>query len=282
MSGYFDALMRASGRMAAIAERPGFAAEEHTENAMLQPTQLPPSPVEPPARAHVPARAEKRGEMAAPLSRAESKSSAESSQDDGLPLHVSLSDPVPVSRQPGAVAESPEQGIARQNSPTSQADAPKGIELVRAALRWVASDPSLIADAAQPRRPPDAASPVRIEPTHALQPLDPQREMPPAERPAKTVPPPAPKPITVDETRARSRGNIEVPQASEPRRRIARSVPASEADAVEVSIGTIHIKVDPPASSQATSTSPPPAPRHTAPRHITPRSSLARRLLRRL
>ncbi len=282
MSGYFDALMRASGPMAAGVERPAFAADEAPESAMPLPLQIPPPRVEQPARAQVSVRTEKRDEMAAALPRAESKPNAELSQDDALPPHVALPDPMPVTNRPVVVAESPEQDIARQVPAQPQAEAPQAIELVRAALRWVASDPSVIADAARPTRAPDAALPVRTEPTPALKPLDPQREILPAARPANTTSSPPAKPIAVvDEVRARPRGAVEGLQASEPRRRVGRPAPASEPDAVEVSIGAIHIKVDPPASLD-TVTPPPPAPRHTVPRPITPRSSLARRSLRRL
>jgi hypothetical protein len=155
-------------------------------------------------------------------------------------------------RPSGILAAAPAPQPVTSAVPAPQPNPKHGEDLVQAALRWVAADPAQ-ADAA------------RALPDPLLDPLsDPLRVAPPA------AIPPTPPVASLPQPAARL---VETPAA----RRTERVVPAAEAP-LEVTIGAIHLRVDPPTPQTVAQAAPSATP--AAP--STPHSALSRRSLRRI
>jgi hypothetical protein len=152
-------------------------------------------------------------------------------------------------RPSGTQAAAPDPVPApRPAPPTVPAPQPSrkhGDDLLQAALRWVAADPAQV-DAARALPEPLPAAPP-----------------PAATAPARIV-------AAASRTTARL---VEAP----PPRRTEPTAPAAEAP-LEVTIGAIHLRVDPPAPQTVAQAAPSAAP--AAP--STPHSALSRRSLRRI
>jgi hypothetical protein len=155
---------------------------------------------------------------------------------------------------------------------TTEQPIPQGIDIVRAAMRWISADPALTKRV--PAIPAHAMQPSRRIAPQTQQ--SKQNEMAPEARSDEAMQP---------SPRTHLLAALAVPvvgdSPSVPLRHAQQSTTATKLDSVEVSIGAIHIKVDPPAVQAATQARSS-APRRPAASPIAPRPSLARRSLRRL
>ena len=149
----------------------------------------------------------------------------------------------------------------------------QGMDAVRAAMRWVAAEPRIevrheVSDVAEARITAKPLTPqhlpTRTDDTDTRQRID---------------------KVAIPEERLRqARPALATASASEPKlsRQPWRTAPVTpEERAVEISIGSINVKVDPPPAQTAVR-SPAPAARGPATSRIPTRSPLARRALRRV
>ncbi|MCY1535744.1 hypothetical protein D9M68_711630 [compost metagenome] len=287
MSDYFAALMRASNLFADSAAP---ALEAPLEFGMEVP--VPSVPTEPAPSTAI---SETRGavaarELPAPTAPGPQPAPASLHHDDSSPATSVRRGNIPQWQQaePGAPRseqQAPLPGIDPQHS---QPRPPQADELVRAAMRWVASDPQLAAPVLQS---PVQQSPVRraaqpdiadtgstrlaaVQPV-TIAPVDRPglEDAPGAVRAQVQVPMPVPAPETVP------------PQVAAPATlRTEPEAPVAAAqEPLAISIGAIHLRVEAPAAQTVARPATPPAPaqRPTAPASPT-RSGLSRRALRRL
>jgi hypothetical protein len=235
VSDYFGALMRASGLApATTAPAADLPREVEAPEPAAQEEPAPAAAVQP-----------RRGE-AAPIGQVEAQPPATpvTPVRTGDPVHSVTPPAAPASRT-RAAAPGPAPRPAPAAAPALRPDPGHGVDLVQAALRWIAADPGQ-AEAA--RALPD---PVRA--------AAPPAGVPPA-RPVASRSQPAAR-------------LVETPAA----RRTERAAPAAGAP-LDVTIGAIHLRVDPPAPQTVAQAAPPAPP--AAP--STPRSALSRRSLRRI
>lgn len=283
MSGYFGALMRASG-MSVAGRAPAISRveprrieidDERSPTATPLPTE---AVVSAPQRIPAPAPARDAVEQPAqpmPLS----------THENVHDVHGELASAEPT--RPRAVtdrsADSPGPPAER---PGDQSTEDPRHAVVRAAMRWVAADPQQVHNASEVVTPPAPASPVgsKVD-AGAFTGTQARRNSDADVLPRSATVTSAPMPAR----------DIETPEPSPTQavaRRSARPVPATllpslapvdHDDHVEVSIGAIHVRVDAPAVhtvARPTAT-PTVGPRPIA-AAMTTRSTLSRRALRRI
>ena len=181
-------------------------------------------------------------------------------------------------------ADSPPAPVAPSAAEPPQS--PLGPTLVRAAMQWVAADPTQARGIAPFVPPPASSEGAAIKAqARAATPARPLREATaPADEPGRAAAP-AQQPVALAEPGTRA-----PEQAPALAIRPARSVPMAPPEPlepwvrderVEVSIGAIHLRVDAPAPQTIARPAPAPvvAPRAAA---LAPRSALSRRALRRI
>lgn len=300
MSGYFAALMRSSGlgSSTVASERAvPFERVEAAPAADLAPTGvIEPVPIsidrhtthEPvvPVESLGPALADK--PVASPL-QARPVFAADPVPAQAVPLRhvvepVDAAQPPPPSRPWAKAATAPPALGMPRPVPAAMAptDAlPKGLDLMHAARRWVAADPALLAPATVSEMPADTEPTLvvvqerSVELTVAMKPR-------PAETAHRSGTAPS-LPALQRSTEAPALPIASAPVAHavvEPAPRWPQPPSPRANDTVQVSIGTIYVKVDAPAPPLSLQF-PAPTPR-PAPERITARPALARRSLRRL
>jgi hypothetical protein len=280
MSDYFAALMRASNLFAS-------SAAPSLEAPLEFGVEVPAPPL-PAAPAPHPVRLETRAAVAAseqsmPAAPVAQPAPARPRRDDGRPATSVRQGNIPQWQQaeteaPRSEQQGPLPGAPQQNS---QPRPPQADELLRATMRWVASDPQLAAPRQQ-RPVPPAAQPEILDSSDARLATVQPRAIAPVAQPhlqdapdAARVPVQAavPEPMTV------------APQIAAPatlRAEPEAQVAAAE-EPLEISIGAIHLRVEAPAPRTLARPAAPPAPvqQPAAPASPT-RSGLSRRALRRL
>ncbi len=184
----------------------------------------------------------------------------------------------------GAAPDAADDGPHSPPAPpaTEATKPPLGQALVHAAMHWVAADPrpaSTVAQVVPPHAPSVVAVTAQARAVAPAQPLR-EAEVEPEAQASATAPT---HPASLAEPSARE--PMQVPAlAIRPTRSVPMAPPdplAPEArhEVVEVSIGTIHVRVDAPSAQTVARPAPPAAPRATA---LAPRSALSRRALRRI
>ncbi|HJZ74522.1 MAG TPA: hypothetical protein VKE51_22450 [Vicinamibacterales bacterium] len=265
MSGYFDALMRASGMAiggpaptAMLRQSDAFEAVADTGASGMETTvdvpAMPPAsrrPAEPVLAAAKPF------VVNDPIVH---RANAIATRDDARVA--------PAPRE--AAVESPVHRTARLDAPSTQ---DLGARLVRAAVRWIAADTSSVGQGSAN----EPAPAPRDEARYALPPQKhdgdriPPRIVTLAERAADTAESAPAAPV---------RTPVEVARAVEPRQ--VHAAPLADDETVEISIGAIHVRVDAPTAqtvARPAATSPVNTQRAGA---VPPRSALSRRALRRV
>ena len=282
MTGYFGALMRASGLAVAgpvpsiaLSAPPIAGNDTGGREHVLSPVHLdapprqaprmgPPRTTEPLATAAIPVQAQPPDDVR-----------------DGLAGTPAMPVPEPAPASPIALTV---PGERREAPPPAPREAPPQLAdaVVRAAMRWVATDPQTrpqVRAVEQPGPgPTPAASTEGMPPRPA--PEAPTREEPPpvadaAAPPALSPRTPGPAPSELTEIAARAIEPV-------PRLPIAPRAAERGGEILEVSIGAIHVRVDAPAAQTvARPAAAPAAPQRTAV-HSSRRGALSRRALRRI
>ncbi|QBE66501.1 hypothetical protein [Pseudoduganella lutea] len=274
MSGYFGALLRASGLDTGASLAPGRAEAQAAlppsgpEMAAPADEEFPPQAGTRVPLAHAgPAREQPGSVTIVDLAEAHAAQAGEVSKDwrPAAPLQAPAHqaalagppaiDPVPRAALPATAVEGsatthveePAEAVLHEKAPPTP---------LQAVLQWVAADPAAapVAPAPAARGKATVASPHRAEPL--------------VERTAS----PAPGPVALEPARPPMIHALH-PAATEP----FAVPPARRDDIVDISIGTIQVRVDAPAAQTVALPQAPAAPVATP-----PRSGLARRSLRRL
>lgn len=305
MSDYFGALMRASGLAAAAAQRPHHAREAlppapedgavETRTVVATGHSAPGAPAAP-AAAGTPART-RSAAAAPPATAVQAQSSVQGVRAAAVappppkttPAHASVppaapSPPVVDGEHRGSLADGPRVRVLPDpNSPhstTPETDpaAPAGVSAapsrVGAALQWIAADPHSVNPGTSPERHTPHAGSTQPWPSGASSPADaPTASHSPHAVHARDDA----APLRSTAIEAWLREPAIPPHAS---RRLREHDDAPGA-LVEVSIGTIHVRVDAPAAqTRLAPAAPAAAPR--AQNRPAPRDAVARRLLRRI
>jgi hypothetical protein len=285
MSGYLNALLRASGLAGAKRSAPQRLESEQLVGVPYQGQDLGETSLVPvraegravatPAREGLVAPPERHAEPERPREDSPSPASIESrpgvTQSKVIaPPHAAETQKASVTEPAAAVTSATKTAAVMPVQSTLQ-----GIDAVRAAIRWVAADPGV----GKARAVTDPVARAGVEGRIVEVPVATAPNPHAAQSRVDSVAPVAPRPRLPAPALA-----ITPPEPELTRERPRRAaVPAATPDTnrVEVSIGAIHVKVDPPPSPTAVRAAAPPA-RGPAPSRLTSRSSIARRALRRL
>jgi len=279
MSGYFTALMRSSGiavgPSAAIARaEPPIGETESTHEVIASlPT---PAATAPP----VAARAPHPGSVQPLGADRQEEGRIETRRPSGA-IGEPAAHPMTPARVPTASPETP------KSRPLPPSAAKVGESVVRAAMRWVA------ADAAAPANPPRVDTTVvgDISRTPSSLPAQSEEAGPRIAVPERRDADVSPRTRPLERAAFPEVNDIQARRPFEPAPErthhapslaIALPVDAGRDDVVEVSIGSINVRVDAPAAHTVArpATPPPVAPRHAA--RAGSRSTLSRRALRRI